>query len=76
MQIYELTVPELDYYKSNCNFLDDELQFFILRSRKKSYVQIALTLNVSEAQVSKISKRVKSKMNRVQNCISFVQEMY
>lgn len=65
MQIYELTVPELNRYRELCNFLDDEEVYFNMKSRGKSNIQIAMKLNVSEAQVSKISRRVKDKMDRV-----------
>lgn len=65
MQIYDLTVPELNRYRELCNFLDDELEFFNLRARGKSLVQIAIAMNVSESQASILSKKVKSKMERV-----------
>ena len=65
MQIYDLTVPELERYRALCNFLDDELEFFNLRARGKSLVQIAFAMNVSEAQAAKLSQRVKKKMKRV-----------
>ena len=65
MQIYDLTVPELNRYRELCNFLDDELEFFNLRARGKSLIQIAIAMNVSESQASILSKKVKSKMERV-----------
>lgn len=69
MQIYDLTVPELEHYRKHCNFLDDELGYFNLKSRGKSNISIALELNVSEAQVSKIAKRVKDKMDRLDKIV-------
>lgn len=65
MKIRDFTVPELDMFRKLCNFTDDELMYFNLRARDKSNVQIAMELHVSEAQVSKLAKRVKSKMIRV-----------
>ena len=65
MQIYDFTVPELDNFRNLCNFSDDEMAYFNLRAKHKSNVQIALELNVSESQVSKLAKRVKSKIIRV-----------
>ena len=65
MQIYDFTVPELDKFRELCNFTDDEREYFELRSRKKSNVQIALTMHVSEAQVSKLAKKVRSKIIRI-----------
>lgn len=65
LQIYDFTVPELNKFRELCNFTDDELEYFELRSRKKSNVQIALTTHVSEAQVSKLARKVKDKIIRI-----------
>lgn len=65
MKIRDFTVPELNKFRELCNFTDDELRYFNLRAKDKSNVQIALEMNVSEAQVSKLAKRVKSKIVRV-----------
>ena len=64
-KIRDFTVPELNMFREQCNFTDDELKYFNLRSRDKSNVQIALEMNVSEAQVSKLARRVKNKMIKV-----------
>lgn len=65
MQIYDFTVPELNKFRELCNFSDAELDYFNLRSRHKSNVEIALTMHVSEAQVSKLARRVKDKIKRI-----------
>lgn len=65
IQLYEFTVPELDKFRELCNFTPDELQYFELRSRYKSNVEIALTMNISEAKVSKLARKVKDKMIRI-----------
>ena len=67
MRVYELTTPELNRYRDKCNFLEDEMTYFEMKSQKKSNIQIASRLHVSEAQVSKIARRVKCKMNRLDN---------
>lgn len=67
MQIHEYTKPELDRFRELSNFLDDEMVYFNMKSRKKTNLQIAMALNVSEAQVSKIARQVKNKMVRVNN---------
>ncbi len=64
-KIRDFTVPELDMFRKLCNFTEDELKYFNLRAKDKSNVQIALEMNVSEAQVSKLARRVKNKMIRV-----------
>lgn len=65
VQLYDFTEPELDKFRTLCNFSDAELDYFNLRARHKSNVEIALAMNVSEPQVSKLAKRVKSKVIRV-----------
>lgn len=64
MQIYDFIEPELERLRSLCNFSDAELKYFNLRAKHKSNVQIAMTIHVSEAQVSKLAKRVKDKIIR------------
>ena len=65
MLIRDFTVPELNMFRESCNFTPDELEYFNLRSKDKSNVEISMIMNVSTAQVSKLAKRVKSKMIRV-----------
>ena len=65
LKIRNFTVPELNKLRKLCNFTDDERTYFNLRSKDHSNVQIALAMNVSESQVSKLAKRVKSKIYRV-----------
>ena len=65
MNIYDFTVPELDKFRELCNFSDTELEYFNLRARHKSNIEISIEMHVSESQVSKLAKRVKSKMIRI-----------
>lgn len=65
MQIYDFTVPELEVFRELCNFSEDELEYFNLRARRKSNVEIAMTMCVSESQVSKLARRVKNKIKRI-----------
>jgi len=65
MQIYDFTVPELNVFRELCNFSEDELEYFNLRAKRKSNVEIAMTMNVSESQVSKLARRVKNKIKRI-----------
>lgn len=64
-KIADFTVPELNYFREMCNFSEEELEYFNLRSRNVPNVQIAMEMHVSEAKVSKLAKKVKSKMIRV-----------
>ena len=65
MLLRDYTKPELERFVCECNFTDSELQYFRLKSKDKSIVQISYEMNISERQVSKLAKRVKSKMARV-----------
>lgn len=56
---------ELQMFRDECNFTTQELMYFNLRAKDMSNVQIALEMNVSESQVSKLARRVKSKMIRI-----------
>ena len=64
MQIYDFIKPELDKLRDICNFTPDELEYFNLRAKHKSNIAISMEMNVSEAQVSKLAKRVKIKIIR------------
>lgn len=65
MKIRDFTKPELDRFRELCNFTEDELTYFNLRSKDKSNVEISMLMSISEAQVSKLARRVKNKMIRV-----------
>lgn len=65
MKIRDFTVPELERLRELCNFTKDEMEYFNLRAKDKSNTEISLSMNVSLPQVSKLAKRVKSKILRV-----------
>lgn len=65
MKIRDFVEWELQMFRDKCNFTDDELQYFNLRARDRTNLEIAFIMNVSEAQVSKLAKRVKSKIIKV-----------
>ena len=65
MEIYDFTEPELEFFRSKCNFTPEELEYFELRSKDKKNYQIAMEMCVSESKVYALAKRVKRKMKRV-----------
>lgn len=65
MKLYEFTVPELNKFRELCNFTDEELCYFNMKSKDKSHVEIAMHMNISEAKVAKLSKRVRDKIIRI-----------
>lgn len=56
---------ELQKFREECNFSDEETMYFNLRAKNKNNVQIAMQMNISEAKVSKLARRVKDKMLKV-----------
>ena len=65
MKICDFTVPELERFRELCNFTEDELKYFNLRSKDKSNVAIAQEMNVSESTVSVLARKVRKKIIRV-----------
>lgn len=65
LQICDFTVPELDRFRELCNFTPDELEFFNLRSRDKSLVEISLIMSISESKTSVLSSKVKKKIIKI-----------
>ena len=65
LKICKFTEPELEVFRRLCNFTEAELNYFNLRAKDKSNVQIAMELNISESTVSKLAREVKRKMIRI-----------
>ena len=65
MQIYDFVEKELKFFRAECNFSEEELEYFNLRAKHYSNLQIAMKMNISEGKVSKLAKAVKSKILKV-----------
>lgn len=65
MKIYDFVEWELQKFRDECNFTPEELEYFNLRAKSYSNQQIAIKMNVSEGKVSKLAKRVKTKILKV-----------
>ena len=63
--LYDFVEWELQKFRDECNFSDEEMQYFNLRAKHLSNVQISMEMHISEAKVSVLAKKVKSKMKRV-----------
>lgn len=61
----ELTRPECDYFRQECNFTDDERAVFDLRVTGRSIVTISLALNMSETTVNRRLRDIKRKIEKV-----------
>ena len=65
MKIYDFVEFELERFRKECNFSDEEMTYFNLRAKHFSNQQIAIKMNVSEGKVSKLAKSVKLKILKV-----------
>jgi hypothetical protein len=64
-QIYNFVNWELQFLREQCNFTPDELDYFNLRAKHYSNLQIAIEMNVSEGKVAVLAKKVKTKILKV-----------
>lgn len=65
MIIHDFTVPELNYFRENCNFVGLEIRVFELRSQGIPLEEIAEILHMSVDGVKKISCKVNRKIIKV-----------
>lgn len=65
MIVSDFTVPELDVFRANCNFVGNEKPVFELRSQGIPIEEIAEQLNMSVEGIKRISRKVNRKINRV-----------
>lgn len=64
LNLVNYTKPELDRFRELCNFTEDELDYFNMRSKGKSNVYIFMTMCISESKLYDIKRKVESKINR------------
>lgn len=64
-KLKDYTEIELDVFRTYCNFTEEERQYFELRAKGKTNIQISLAMNTSTSTVSRIATRVISKISRV-----------
>ena len=65
MKICDFVESELNFFREQCNFTEDERQYFELKAKNKTNVAIAQEMNVSENTVVNIGRKVKKKMLKV-----------
>lgn len=65
MKIYDFTLPELNYFRDNCNFTHEEQMLFEYRAKNIPLECIAEIMNVSISTINRISKRVNKKIEKV-----------
>ena len=65
MQICDFVEWELQKFRNECNFTDEELEFFNYRSKNISIEQIAEDMNISVGKANRLSRKVKNKIIKV-----------
>ena len=65
MKIPDFTKPELDCFRENCNFTNEERTFFELRAQELTLEEIAGKIHASLSTVKRLNSKVKSKIIRV-----------
>ena len=63
--MYNFVEWELQKFRDECNFTDEELQCFELKAKDKSVEYIAQEMHISTAKVSRLVKRIKNKILKV-----------
>ena len=62
MVVSDFTKFELDFFRENCNFVNEEKDVFELRSQGVTLEQIAERLNMSVRGIKKTSQKVNRKI--------------
>lgn len=65
MIISDFTVPEIEYFRNNCNFVNFEIKIFEGRVKGIPLEQLAEELNISYDYARHLSRKVNKKILKV-----------
>lgn len=65
MLICDFVEWELQKFRDECNFTDEEMEFFNFRAKNHSIEWIAEEMNISVGKANKLSSKVKKKIIKV-----------
>lgn len=65
MKVSSFTKPQLDYFRENCNFVNDEIAVFELRSQGVGLEEIAERLKFTYDGIKRVSREVNRKIEFV-----------
>lgn len=77
MKVYDFTLPQIEYYRTFCNFDEKEAALFELRRQNIPLAQCAEMLNYDD--IKKISRRVNRKiiqMTNVKRMEEWIENVY
>lgn len=69
MIIKRFTEPELKLFRDQCNFVNDEVDVFELRSKGVSLERIAEMKGFTYDGIKKVSREVNTKIARIQHLL-------
>lgn len=67
MKICDFTNPEIRHLQEECNFTKEETRLFLLRAKDVPLEECAEIMDVSNATISRLHKKIKDKIGRVWN---------
>lgn len=65
MKICDFTRREVEYFRQECNFTNDEEKLFLLRAKDIPLERCAEIMNLSISSVKSKSQKINSKIERV-----------
>lgn len=65
LKICDFVKWELDMFRDQCNFTEEELTYFNLKAKNKSNVEVAMDMHISEPKVSILARKVRKKIFKV-----------
>lgn len=65
MNIADFTVPEIEYFRKNCNFVGLEKDLFEMRVNGNTLDEISEALNISRDWAGKLIQKVNRKIIKV-----------
>lgn len=65
LKICDFVKWELDMFREQCNFTEEELTYFNLKAKNKSNIEVAMDMHISEPKVSILARKVRKKIFKV-----------
>lgn len=65
LKICDFVKWELDMFRDQCNFTEEELTYFNLKAKNKSNVEVSMAMHISEPKVSILARKVRKKIFKV-----------
>lgn len=70
MNIQAMTLPKLEFYRTHCNFVNEEKILFEMRASGHTLEQCCETLHMEVSGVKNLSRKVDAKMIEVADVVN------